>query len=377
MTGATTSLSAPAVAGDALYWLESCAAEAGRATLMRWTEATGPRDLTPAPINIGSRVHEYGGGAYAVADGIIIFSDKRDGSLWSLPPDGVPRLVAAVEGCRYADFQIDGDRALAIREDHRGRPANDPKAAIVALDLTGAIDPSLNEGVILVEGPDFLAAPRLSPDRRHLAWLAWDHPAMPWDGTRLYAAPLGADRRLGEAILVAGAAPEAIVQPEWSPDNILHFSGDRSGWWNLYAWRDGAVAPVTTLAAEIGGPMWQFGARWYAFTRDGDIVCTVIERGIRRAARLRAGTSALQPLPLGQIAECPLPVGAGLAYLSAPPDAPTALLLRADADDAAPLRVARSAPDYLRAEDIADRGRPRRPWFLLRAAPCRYRRAKR
>ncbi|MEI9984146.1 MAG: hypothetical protein WDN69_13635 [Aliidongia sp.] len=281
MTGKTVGLGSLSADGEALYWLEARPNEAGRSLLMRWTAAAGKTELTPAPVNVGTRVHEYGGGAYAVASGWIVYSEKADGSVWLAAPGEPARQIAAVPGCRYADFQFDlpRRRVLAVREDHRDRPETDPEAAIIALPFDAQ-----GPGTVLLRGPDFLAAPRLSPDGSRLAWIEWDHPNMPWDGTRLKLVALDADGRPEAAALIAGQEPEAIVQPLFAPDGTLHFSSDRTGWWNLYAWRDGAVEPVAPVGAEIGGPAWTFGQRYFAFLEDGKILCSVVDDGIRQAA---------------------------------------------------------------------------------------------
>ena len=170
-------------------------------------------ELTPAPFNVGSRVHEYGGGAYAAAAGVVVFSERTNGSVWRIEAGQPPRQIATPDGCRYADFEFDlpRRRVLAVREDHRGRPPTDPKATIVALPL----DPGGTE-TILIEGPDFLSSPRLSPDGERLCWIAWDHPGMPWDGTKLFVAEVTRAGALETAQLAAGETPEAIVQPEWA-----------------------------------------------------------------------------------------------------------------------------------------------------------------
>ncbi len=305
-------------------------------------------DLTPAPINVGSRVHEYGGGAFGVESGVIVYSERSDGSVW-LIEQGAPRdKIATPEGCRYADFEFDAARrrVLAVREDHRGRPPTDPQAAIVALPL----DDGGPGETVLVKGPDFLSSPRISPDGRQLAWIAWDHPDMPWDRTRLYCAGLKADGLLEAAELAAGAAPEAIVQPAWSAQNILHFSSDRSGWWNLYA-REGADDwPLCPIEAEIGGPHWVFRQHYYAFLPDGRIVACFVKDGVRRAALIAGGE--LTPLDIGQVADSPQPIGAGLAYIATPPTAPPAIMIKPTLESE-PLLVRAAAPAALPPETIS------------------------
>jgi dipeptidyl aminopeptidase/acylaminoacyl peptidase len=347
MTGAAVGLSSLAVDGPALYWLEARPSESGRTVLCRRRANGEIEELTPAPANVGSRVHEYGGGAYAVADGVAVYSERKNGSVWLIEADAPPRQIATPEGCRYADFELDlrRRRVLAIREDHRARPPTDPKAAIVALPL----DADGTEEA-LVEGPDFLSSPRLSPSGDWIAWIAWDHPDMPWDRTRLFIAKLMPDGMLGPANLVAGQAPESIVQPEWSTSDILHFCSDRTGWWNLYTLRGGAVTPVAPVEAEIGGPHWVFRQRYYSFLPDGRIVVAIVRDGIRSAALIAEG--AIAPLDIGQVLDCPQPLGDGLAFIATPPTAPPAITLTAGSV-AAPQIVRAAAPSVLPPETIS------------------------
>jgi dipeptidyl aminopeptidase/acylaminoacyl peptidase len=313
--------------GDALYWLEGRPDEAGRFALMRWTPDGGKDEVVAAPISIGTRVYEYGGAPYHVRDGWIVYSDNRDNSVWLIPPGEVPRRIADVPGCRYADFRLDlpRRRVLAVREDHRARPVTNPEIAIVALTLDPAPGVAA-DGVVLVFGPSFLAAPRLSPDGTKLAWIEWYHPNMPWDRTRLRLAELDAFGAPFVSALIVSELPESILQPLFAPDGTLHFISDRTGWWNLYAWRDADAVPIAPVAAEIGGPEWFLGQRYYDFLADGRILCTVVEDGFRTAALIKNGR--LAPLDLGLVRGCPVPLGDGFAYLATPPDAPEAIIRR-------------------------------------------------
>ncbi|MGA2638083.1 prolyl oligopeptidase family serine peptidase [Methylocella sp.] len=347
MTAAAISLGGLTVDGDILYWLEGRPSESGRTVLCRRGVNGAIEELTPAPINVGSRVHEYGGGAFAVENGVIVYSERKDGSIWIIEPGAPPRRIATPEGCRYADFEFDSARrrVLAVREDHRGRPPTNPEATIVALALDGEAPE-----IVFVKGPDFLSSPRLSPDGRNLAWIAWDHPDMPWDRTRLYCAALTADGALEAPELIAGAEPEAIVQPAWSAQNILHFSSDRSGWWNLYARVRGADLPLCPIEAEVGGPHWVFRQRYYAFLKDGRIVASFVKDGVRRAALIADGR--LRPLDIGQVAESPQPLGDGLAYIATPPTAPPSIQIK-PALGSEPLLVKAAAPSVLPPETIS------------------------
>jgi dipeptidyl aminopeptidase/acylaminoacyl peptidase len=345
MTQAAIGISAFAIDGRDLYWLESRPAEAGRTTLCRRDARGMIVDMTPAPRNVGSRVHEYGGGAYAVHAGRIVFSERKDGSVWLIDAAAAPRRLATPPGCRYADFEFDvtRNRVLAVREDHRDRPSTDPKAAIVALDLAS------DREEILIEGPDFLAAPRVSPHGDRVAWIVWDHPNMPWDATRLHVASFRADGSVGAPTRVAGAQEESIVQPRWAPDGTLFFLSDRSDWWNLYQWHAGEIVAVAPIAAEIGGPAWVFGQRSYHLTADGGILAAVSSNGLRLAARLADG--AWQKLDLGSVADCPVPLGDDLVYIATPGDAPPALVIERATSTTETIRAA--APVVLPQQSVS------------------------
>ncbi|MGB7046047.1 MAG: S9 family peptidase [Methylocella sp.] len=348
MTEASVGLSGLSVDGHDLYWLEARPSENGRTVLCRRRADGAIADLTPPPFNVGSRVHEYGGGAYAVAAGVAVVSERNDGSVWLIEAGAAPRRIETPEDYRYADFEFDlpRHRVLAVREDHRSRPPADPKAAVVALPL----DPGGAE-TILVEGPDFLSSPRLAPGGERLAWIAWDHPGMPWDGTRLFVAGVTKDGAVETPRLVAGETPEAIVQPEWPADGTLHFCSDRTGWWNLYALRGTAVESVAPVEAEIGGPHWVFRQRYYDFLPDGRIVAAIVRDGIRTAVLIANGKIA--PLGIGQVHDCPRTLGDGLAYIATPPAAPPSICLSLIVDGGAPFVIRRAAPAVLPEETIS------------------------
>jgi dipeptidyl aminopeptidase/acylaminoacyl peptidase len=282
-------LSQIALDGRDVLWLAGRASEAGRTTLQR-LRAGATFEPTPAPFNVRTRVHEYGGGGYAADGGTVWFSHFADNHLYRIEEGGEPVPFTREEAVRYADFVPDRarNRLVAVREDHLAGEAY-PVNTICAVGFDGS-------ETILVDGNDFYAAPRLSPDGRRLAWLCWDHPRMPWQGTELWVADVAPDGSLVDGRLIAGGMDEAICQPEWSPGGLLHFVSDRSGWWNLYRFEDGVVHPLCPREAEFGGPHWTFGGSMYGFRSDDEIICTYIEDGISRLGRLSTKGCSLSPI---------------------------------------------------------------------------------
>jgi dipeptidyl aminopeptidase/acylaminoacyl peptidase len=288
--------------GDDVYWLEGRPCEGGRYVLVRRHADGSTTDVNPAPLNARCRVHEYGGGSVCVAESAVYFSNDKDQRLYRQTANSEPRpLTPAPAGSdsqlRYADGRIDKRRGLwiGVREDHSD-PAHrgiDAVNTIVAIDVTQG-----GPGKVLVSGNDFYSSPRLSPDGRRLAWLAWNHPHMPWVSTELWMADVTDDGRLTNRTRLAGSDSESIFQPEWSPVGELFFISDRTNWWNLYHWHDGEARPLRPLAAEFGQPQWVFGMSTYAFADAQTIVCSYIQGGLGKLATLDVATGRLTPLDL-------------------------------------------------------------------------------
>jgi len=286
-----TPLSQVMLDGGDVFWLAGRASEGGRNTLLRCSRGQ-VEELTPAPINVRTRVHEYGGGAVLVADSHVWFSNFADNTIYRLDRAGgsAPLPVSAGGDERWADFVLDRvhRRLIGVREDHSGASAY-PDNTLCALNADGT-------QTVLVAGNDFYSSPRISPDGRHIAWLSWDHPRMPWQGTELWLAEIAGDGTLLDGRLVAGGTDEAIVQPEWSPDGTLYFVSDRSGWWNLYRYEHGVVHAACPREAEFGLPHWTFGNSMYGFRSATEIVCAYIEDGVSRLARLDVASGQLTPI---------------------------------------------------------------------------------
>jgi dipeptidyl aminopeptidase/acylaminoacyl peptidase len=279
----------PALDGADVYWIESRPAEGGRHVIVRYTPDGQTHDVTPPGFNARTRVHEYGGGAYVVARGTVYFSHFTDQRLYAQPPGAAPQPLTTATDMLYADAVLDPHRhrLLCVREDQTAHQ-RDSVNTVVAIDLQGS-----DSVRVLVSGNDFYAAPRLSPDGTRLAWLTWNHPHMPWDSTALWVGTVRADGTIGQAERVAGGGSESLFQPEWSPDGMLHFVSDRTGWWNLYRWRQGRIEALYDMPAEFGLPQWVFGMSTYAFASADCIICTYTQQGIWYLARLDTPTRRL------------------------------------------------------------------------------------
>jgi dipeptidyl aminopeptidase/acylaminoacyl peptidase len=264
------------IVGGAIYWIEARPMEKGRNVLIRRRTDGTIEDVTPAPYNVRTRVHEYGGAAYVIAGDTVFFSNFADQRLYRLDPGGAPQPFSTRDGTRYADGRFDAarNRLVLVREDHGG-PGAEPVNTIVCLP----VDEPANEAV-LVSGADFYAAPRPSPDGRRLAWIAWNHPEMPWTGSTLHLATIASDGTLADAQVVAGGVGISVMQPDWSPQGVLHYVSDETGWWNLYRLDGTRPSAVLPMAAEFAAPLWNLGPSSYAFTANGEIACAFNENGI-------------------------------------------------------------------------------------------------
>ena len=282
-----------ALDGAAVLWTELRPLEGGRSVAMRWEPDGTLCELTPEGFNARTTVHEYGGGALAVDGGTVYFSNFADQRVYRQDPGRAPEPLTADDARRYADCVVDGARGrlIGVCEDHRrdGEPAN----AIVALPFGGG-DP-----LPLADGHDFFSTPRLSPAGDRLSWMAWDHPSMPWDVSEVWVANVGRDGTLEGARKVAGGAGESVFQPSWSPDGLLYFVSDRSGWWNLYRERDGEVEAVLRVDADLGQPQWAFGTATFGFLDSDRALVAVCRLGRWELAVLHLESGTLEPVEAG------------------------------------------------------------------------------
>ncbi len=348
------------VDGDDVWWSEARPSEGGRTQLVRRTPDGTRHDVLGDGDNARTAVHEYGGGAWTVADGTVFYSRWDDQRLYRLDvaagdpePLAITPEPASPRGLRWADAVVspDGRWVVCVREAHGPDAGDAPEAVntIVAVPADGSGAAGQGEVRELVAGPDFVAAPRLSPDGSTLAWIQWDHPRMPWDGTELRWAPFDPDgpgTAGGTGQLVAGGTEESVIQPEWTPDGDLLASSDRTGWWNVYRFTAGGEVldrpePLTPIDAEIGGPQWVFGQSWYSVLHDGTLVLALADEGKQQLGFATAGSARVEVLhtpytSVGQLRALP---DAGFAMVAAGPTA-----------EAAPLRCQFAAEGMVETE---------------------------
>ncbi|MDE2939482.1 MAG: prolyl oligopeptidase family serine peptidase [Chloroflexota bacterium] len=279
--------------GPDTYWAEVRPTEEGRSIIVRRGPDGAIQDITPPGFSVGSMVNEYGARSFTVADGVVYFSNFADQRVYRHRPGEDPVPITPEGNFRYGSkvWNKNPGRIVCVRENHSGIEEEHPVSELVTLGIDGQTEP-----LALVSDNDFHSSPCISPDGRQLAWLTWDHPNMPWDGTELWTAPLDERGLLGRPTLVAGGVDEAIVQPEWSPDGELYFLSDRHGWANIYRWRGGVVEPALEMEAEFARANWWVGMSSYGFDSPGSLVCSYSQKGLWRLARLFLDDGRLEPI---------------------------------------------------------------------------------
>jgi dipeptidyl aminopeptidase/acylaminoacyl peptidase len=364
--------------GDAVYWLEARPQEGGRTVIVRAGADGAPADMTPplpadgrGGFNVRTRVHEYGGGSYLVADGVVYFCNDGDQRLYRQERDLAPVAITPAppqpRGLRYADGVLDTGRGrmIWVCEDHTATAAQ-PVNTLVAVPSDGSQPPR-----VLVAGADFYAAPRLSPDGGALAWLEWRHPNMPWDGTELWVGHFSADGAIADRRKVAGGEAESVFQPEWSPDGVLYFVSDRSGWWNLYREKDGRppagqarglkahprdpelvggsrgdphIEAIHPQEAEFGSAQWAFRMSRYAFVSAKELICSLSHDGAAALLKVDLDTLAATPIASEFTEISSLRAAAGQVYFRGASPACFAAIVRLDpGTDAATILKSASA----------------------------------
>ena len=274
---------------DLVTWVESRPNEGGRNVIIGRSKNGLIKDLIPAPYSHYSRVHEYGGMAYALSENSIYFVNASDQRIYQQQFGTTTPVAITESGPRFADLIIDSvnHRLIAVCEQHN--ETTEPENYLVGISLVAG-----NKQITpLARGADFYAYPRISPDGKSLCWIEWNHPNMPWDSTQLWQADIHNHCLENKRLIAGGDGLEAIFQPQWSPDNRLYYVSDRNNWWNIYSADHGVIVD---MAAEFATPLWQFGMSTYDFIDANTIGCLWTQQGVWYCGFVDIAKGTLQPV---------------------------------------------------------------------------------
>jgi dipeptidyl aminopeptidase/acylaminoacyl peptidase len=313
-------------AEQGICWTEQAPAD-GRTTLFCRGPDGSVQELTPAPLSCESRVQEHGGHCYTVARGVTFFSNGADQRLYRRDPDGSTRALTPELDVRYTEPVADVRRELVycVMEDHRAD--GEPPSSLVAVPMAGG------SPVTLASGHDFYGSARLSPDGSQLAWVCWDHPNMPWDGTELWVGEVG-ENGLTDCYQAAGGDRESALFPRWSPRGALHFLSDRSGYSNLYRLDDEELTALGPEGVDCGEglplPLFNGG---YDFLPDGRVFLVLARDGSDSLALVGPGLGMKEiPTPFTYIPEVRAAGGRALLVAAGPEHLRTVALVSPDGE---------------------------------------------
>jgi len=269
-----------------VYWSEMRPLEGGRYAIVKY--ANGKMEtVLPRDFNARTRVHEYGGAAFTVYQGVIYFVNFNDQRLYQFEVGQKPKAITA-PGTRFANMQATPFGIVAVCESHVAN--QEPK------NFLGLINVTTGQVTTLVQGDDFYASPAVSQDGKKIAWIAWHHPNMPWDDTELWGADFTKEGLTHPQRIDANTSAQAFFQPQWGPNNQLMVVSDKSNWWNLVQVANQATKPLFSVESEIGLPLWVFGQSTWGFFQDG-IVCTFFFEGKNRLFFIKEGKREPIDLP--------------------------------------------------------------------------------
>jgi dipeptidyl aminopeptidase/acylaminoacyl peptidase len=282
-----------AIDQDHLYWLEQRPSEKGRGVVCRINPIGEVEVITPAGYSVNSRVHEYGGGAFAVADGLIYFVDAKSQDVFVQEGSGEPIRMTSTADRRHADLFVDRvhRRLLCVAEQHFAD--REAENSIIAIDLNAPY-----ASLVLAAGQDFYSSPRVSNDGSLFTYCSWNHPDMPWESSQVLLATFESNGSLAPAAVIAGGPSESAIEPRFSPDGELWFISDRSGFWNLHRWHRGQVTPVLIEDAEYGRAPWNFGGGQYDVLETGQAVAVRDQEGVSSLVMIDAITGYKTTLPV-------------------------------------------------------------------------------
>lgn len=321
-TTRSVTISQVRIDGPNVFWVEGQPQREGRNVLLRRDQLGRTQEVLPLIdgsrlAHIATRVHEYGGRAYAVKDGVVVFSDGTDGRVYrfdTADPTATLVPLTPLHDCRYGDFELHltAKMVFAVCEDHRDRDL--VRNYLVAIPLDGSASRDENAIRVVFDEADFAASPTLSPDESKLAWITWNHPNMPWTQSRLHVAALNRDASLGASIRLVDRNNVCVYEPRWTLDGDLIHVDDSTGWANLYrtegfqqragepadAWsrrlRTRALHPGSMAFSK---PHWRLGLHSFDNLDHDHLVCTWIQSGKVHLGTIRLDNGLLEEWQIG------------------------------------------------------------------------------
>ncbi len=287
-------LSAPRLVDGNLFWLEGRPSEGGRQVVMTGALSRSGglgnlQEASPGGVNVRTRVHEYGGGEYAVWRDRLFFVDDSDGRIHAGRVSGPTAPITPAGSC-YADLVPSPDGRWLVAVEERPRPDGEPENRLIAIALAESVQPAsveaLGEPRVVASGHDFYASPVFAENGLRLAFLGWDHPNMPWNGTLLEVVQWAQDGPRSDPRRVAGGPTESLFQPRFAIDGALYVVSDRSGWWNVVRIGDSGPTPIHVEQAEFGQPQWVFGLSRWAFLDEHEILASATRDGCDVLSRI-------------------------------------------------------------------------------------------
>jgi len=334
-------LSETRAVGNMTYWLELRPWEGGRIVLVRRNQDGIQKDITPEGFNVRTRVHEYGGGAFAIYEDFLYFVNFKDQRIYcqkmttgKIPLPLTPEKNKDSSLGKYAALEVspDGKTLVFVYEKEYGKKENENFIASLSLDID-----EIREPIILAGGNDFYADPKISPSGKYISWLTWNHPKMPWDSTQLILASFDGRKVIsGSEKIIAGGRNTSICQTKFDRQDRLYFVMDEAGynaanaknWWNLYRCSEGKIEPITAKKAEFGKPLGRFGNSKYDFTAEGKIICSYLEKEKEYLARLDPASGEVEVLniPLEGFDFLDIEESGNLVFVGSSPDKATSVI---------------------------------------------------
>lgn len=306
-------------------------------------------EVTPEGWNTRTRVHEYGGAPFVISEDLVLACRYEDQRLYRIDAGQGPVAITAElsnpAGVRWADGRVSPDARwlIAVRESH-----HDPEVEneLVAIDL------SSGEERVLVTDRDFVSSPRLSADGTRLAWLAWDHPYMPWDAAELWTARFS-DGEVSDAVRLLGSVDAAVASVAWLADGRLVCNEDSTGFWEIHVGDpEGPMEKVSSFGADCGAPPWVFGMSWFAPLADGRLACILTDRATRRLVVLDLSDGGVEGVDLPYaVLDRIWPFGDGVATLAMTMEGAAAIVMWTPEGETAEL-VSFAPCDDLRPGDV-------------------------